>query len=340
MDRRRFEGLKARVEQDLTVAQCLELAEVLRGVAERRAAEFAVEDRGRHLRERRTCPRCGHADVVAHGRDATGRQRFRCRRGEAGGCGRTFNALTGTPLARMRKPEEWLGFAAAMAEHRSLDAVRASGVGVSRHTAWRWRHRLLAPLAAQPEAPLRGVIEADETFFRDSFKGSRGWKRGAPPAERMPRYRGGPAARPGISAEQVPVLTALDRSGGVVERVLEHRGQIAAALEGRIARGSVVCSDGLKAYVEAAVRAGSEHRRIDPPRQDWAKKAMGGKPRRPGRLGLGHVNAHHERMKTFANREARGVSTRYLPHYLAWQTTVRKPGFSAESLITARLIHT
>jgi hypothetical protein len=278
--------------------------------------------------------------VVAHGRDAASRQRFRCRRGEDGGCGRTFNALTGTPLARMRKPEEWLGFAAAMAEHRSLDAIRAAGVNVSRHTAWRWRHRLLAPLAAQPDAPLRGVIEADETFFRDAFKGSRGWKRGTPPAARPPRYRGGPATKRGISDEQVPVLTALDRSGGVVERVLEHRGQIAAALAGRIAPGSVVCSDGLKAYVEVAVRSGSEHRRIAPPRQNRVTSAMGQQPRRKGRLGLGHVNAHHERVKTFANREARGVSTCYLPHYLAWQKAARGPDFQTESLITARLIHT
>jgi hypothetical protein len=36
-----------------------------------------------------------------------------------------------------------------------------------------------------------------------------------------------------------------------------------------------------------AVKSGSEHRRILPPRKDWLAKAVGGKPRKPGRLGLG-----------------------------------------------------
>lgn len=54
-------------------------------------------------------------------------------------------------------------------------------------------------------------------------------------------------------------------------------------------------------------------------------KTIAGWPRRPGRLGLGRVDAHHERVdspsralarKTFVNRGARGVSTRYLPLYL------------------------
>lgn len=333
MDPKRFQRLKAAVARELTAEQCLDLEAHLRGVVADRASETSLAERTRQVAAARRCPRCGHDDVVRHGRDKAGRQRFRCRRAAEAGCGRTFNALTGTALARMRKPEKWLEFAERMGAFRSVDDVARSDLGISRLTAWRWRHRLLKAQADAQAAQLGGVVEADETFFRTSYKGHRGWVRGRPPENRPPRYRGGPALRPGLSGEQVPVLTAVDRGGAVIERVLRNRAEIEAALRGRIKPGSVVCSDGLKAYVNVAIAAGSEHRRIKPPRTDWLAKAIGGKPRRPGRLGLGHVNAHHERVKTFVNRGARGVSTRYLPLYLGWLRAMRSPGFEPAKLL-------
>ena len=74
------------------------------------------------------------------------------------------------------------------------------------------------------------------------------------------------------------MLTALDRGGAVIEQVLRCGAGIEPALRGRIKRGSVICSEGLKAYVNVAVAAGSGHRRIQLPRIDWLKKAIGGKP--------------------------------------------------------------
>jgi hypothetical protein len=238
----------------------------------------------------------------------------------------------------MRLSGKWAAYAQLMQQHLSIEKI-AERLGITRMTAWRWRHRLLRLPAASQAESLGGVIEADETFFRTSYKGSRGWKKGAPPENRRPRYRGDAAVKPGLSAEQVPVLTALDRSGGIVEAVLGNRSDsaIEAALAGKVAQGSVICSDGLKAYVKVAVNAGGEHRRIHPPRKNGAARAKGGKPRRKGRLGLGQVNGHHERLKTFINRQIRGVSTRYLPLYLGWLRAIRNPGFSPVSLIEQAL---
>jgi hypothetical protein len=122
----------------------------------------------------------------------------------------------------MRKPEVWLAYAEALGERRSLDWIHAH-LGIARLTAWRWRHRLLAPLTLQPAPMLSGIVEADEAYFLRSFKGHRGWKNGAPPDNRPPRYRGSGAVKRGLSSEQVPVVTALDRVGGLVEAVLEGR---------------------------------------------------------------------------------------------------------------------
>lgn len=338
MDSVAFERLKARVSRELTAEQCLELETLLRQVAASRLADTALARRARALADGRRCPHCGHGDVVKHGHDSRKRQRFRCRRGSSGGCGRTFNGLTGTHLARMRKPEKWAEYTRLMGGgFISVDRVAASGIGISRLTAWRWRQRLLRAQAAIQSHQVGGVVEADETFFRTSYKGHRGWKNGTPPENRPPRYRGGPALRPGLSGEQVPVLTALDRNGGVVEAVLPDRAAIRAALDGRISPGSVVCSDGARAYAAAAESAGSEHRRVRAPRSDWLARAVGGRPRRPGRYSLGNVNAHHERVKTFINRQARGVSTRNLALYLGWLRATRRAGTGPETLLNDAL---
>ena len=56
-------------------------------------------------------PACGHCSAEnprKWGR-ASGLKRYRCRT-----CGRTFNALTGTPMAQLHRREAWLAYAGAM----------------------------------------------------------------------------------------------------------------------------------------------------------------------------------------------------------------------------------
>jgi transposase-like protein len=61
----------------------------------------------------RPCPHCGCTHVHRCG-TASGLQRRRCLR-----CRKTFNALTGTPLARLRKRERWLSYIACLlVKHR------------------------------------------------------------------------------------------------------------------------------------------------------------------------------------------------------------------------------
>ena len=101
-------------------------------------------------------------------------------------CGRTFNALTKTTMAGLRKKEQWLDHAQAMLEGTSL-AKAAERCGVHPTTAFRWRHRFLGSPALDKPKTLTGIVEADETFILESFKGRRS---GLP---RQPRKRGGKA---------------------------------------------------------------------------------------------------------------------------------------------------
>ena len=110
------------------------------------------------------CPHCAGREVVGWGR-SHGLLRFRCK-----SCGRTFNALTRTPMAHLRKKEKWLDHARAMIEGKSL-AKTAALCGVHPTTAFRWRHRFLRAPAVNKPRSLSGIVEADETFVLESFKG-------------------------------------------------------------------------------------------------------------------------------------------------------------------------
>ena len=78
-------------------------------------------------------------------------------------------------------------------------------------TAFRWRHRFLAALNHDKPERLSGVVEADETFILESFKGRRGGL--ARPARRC----GGKAAKRGLSDEQIPVVVARNRRGATLD---------------------------------------------------------------------------------------------------------------------------
>src|SRR6202020_1064893 len=111
-------------------------------------------------------PHCAGREIVGWGR-SHGLLRFRCK-----SCGRTFNTLTRTPMAHLRKKDRWLDHARAMIEGKSL-AKTAALCGIHPTTAFRWRHRFLRAPASDKPRGLRGIVEADETFVLESFKGRR-----------------------------------------------------------------------------------------------------------------------------------------------------------------------
>src|SRR3954463_15299890 len=129
------------------------------------------------------CPHCGSRDVVHWGK-ARALPRYRCK-----GCQRTFNALTKTPLAGLRMKDKWPAQAEAMIGGVSI-AKAAKRCAVDDTTAFRWRHRFLASLAGDKPEVLSGIVEGDETFILESFKGRRS---GMPRKARKKRWQIGQA---------------------------------------------------------------------------------------------------------------------------------------------------
>ena len=259
--------------------------------------------------DRTGCPHCGSQRLQRWGH-ASGLPRYRC-----GDCRRSFNALTGTPLARLRKKERWAGQTQALITGESL-VKAAERCGVAYTTAFRWRHRFLSAPALDKPSQLTGIVEADETFILESFKGKRS------DLPRPARKRGGKASKRGLSAEQIPVLVARDRTGLTTDAVLPklNRASVTAALDGVVTADNQLCCDGGKAIVSFARKAKIPCCILPAP--------GGPRPEAPN-LHINNVNGYHGRLKEWL-RPFHGVATKYLDHYLGWRRTVEALGADAK----------
>ena len=276
----------------LTRGQRQELASALKAQSNAEASIEVLESAGSQAR---ACPHCKGHRLVRNG-TADGLQRYKCR-----ACGKTFNALTGTPLARLRHKGKWLEQTRAMADgltvHRAAEAL-----AVAPSTAFRWRHRFLGVPRDVKPAKLTGVAEMDETYFLESYKGRK-------VVGRAPRKRGGHAARRGTSREQIPVLVVRDRSGATTDYVLTdiRKAAMKALLKPLLPADAVVCSDGAGAISQATKELGLEHHAI---LTTSGRHAVGA-------WHIQNVNAYHSRLKTWMRRFY-GVATYYLENYLGW----------------------
>ena len=244
------------------------------------------------------CARCGAARCDRHGIHR-GLQRYRCR-----ACGKTFTALTGTPLARLRHRAKWLDYLGKMLDSTSVRAG-AKAVGVHRNTSFRWRHRFLHLGKHDRPGALRGIAEADELFLLESQKGARQLTRPA-------RKRGGVAGRRGIGKEHDCVLVARDREGRTFDFV-PGRGAVTAAqlhqhLLPVLDASVLLVTDSHSAYRAFAREAGITHEAVNLRQGERVR----------GAVHVQNVNGYHRRFRQWLGR-FNGVASRYLPNYLGWR---------------------
>ena len=250
----------------------------------------------------RRCPRCDNPHWQRHGH-ANNLQRYRCRE-----CGRTFNDLSGTSLARLRLREKWIDYLQALLASRPVRAA-ADDAGVHRNTAFRWRHRFLHRVRDDGPRQLCGIVEADEMFMLESQKGAR-------TLDRPARKRGGAARKRGISGELDCILVMRDRAGQTADAVT-GRGPLTVRQAERhllplLERQALLVTDANATYRSLARKHGIAHQAVN---------LSAGERVRSGKAGAMHVqnvNAYHQRLREWIAR-FHGVASRYLPNYLGWR---------------------
>ena len=260
------------------------------------------------------CPRCGCPKAHLHG-TANDLRRFRCTR-----CRRTYNALTGTPLARLRKRDKWLPYLQCLLDSITVRKA-ATRVGIAASTSFRWRHRFVSGVKQHRAEQLTGIVEADETYMLESQKGSRHMTR-------PPRRRGGRASRRGITDELDSLLVARDRSHQTLDFVIGRgepgKKELAICLGPVLAADVLLVSDGAKAYAAFAHEAHLMHEALN----------IRGGERTRDTIHLQNVNSWHSRYKTWLKR-FNGIASRYLHNYSGWQRTLDTAALTTPPLMLA-----
>lgn len=252
------------------------------------------------------CPHCGSVEQFQKFGFRNGVQRYRCK-----DCGRIFTATSDSILSGTHKElSVWEQYIQCLLDGLSIRKT-AEICGISVRTSFTWRHKILDALSSRSEREItvKGVIEADETFFRVSFKGSRNLPEG-----RKPHHRGEKASMRGLSKEQVCVPCAMDRNNSVLSKVCNlgkiNTKQITAFYEGKVLSGAIFVTDSEKSYKPFATA--KEYKLIQIER---------GKHKN-GIYHINHINAYHNNLKNFMDK-FRGVATKYLNNYLVWNNSIK-----------------
>lgn len=246
-----------------------------------------------------TCPHCGHSKFIKVGKTRNV-QRYKCK-----ACNKTFGLNTNTVVHKTHKPlAVWDRYIQLMADALPIWRI-AKELNISTRTAFYWRHKILNALRQIATPQLNGIVEADETFFRLSYKGQ---KKDLP---RRARKRGRRAGKSGTSKEQVCVLTAIDRSKSnwMKPVCLGHMStqSLKDNFTDQITNDSVLVTDKHRAYIKFCEDKELQH------------EAAYANTKRTGAYHMQNVNALHSQLKRFMRR-FNGVATKYLDNYLVyWQ---------------------
>ena len=229
--------------------------------------------------------------------------RYRCT-----SCRKTFNPLTGTPLAGLHHRDRWPDQAPALIAGETV-AKAAERCKVAYTTAFRWRHRFLSALNLDKPPRLSGIVEADETFILEILQGQTprsaesiaqagrqgrqaGSVGGADPSHRRPRpHRRDHRCRPAAARRR------------------QHHGRARA---GHHPASGTVLRWGCGDHRLRSARPGQV------PCLARTRHAEAGGARS---LHINNVNAYHGRLKEWMRR-FHGVATKNLPSYLSWRRTI------------------
>ncbi|WP_157733641.1 IS1595 family transposase [Antarctobacter heliothermus] len=209
-----------------------------------------------------------------------------------------------------------------MLDTSSPQSVRklARQLGLNKYTVWRWRMLVFSIIGSSISSTgVSGMIEADETYQRESRKGSREWVRHVadpqnspqPPRPRWEDFttKGFKMMR-GLSKWQLPILTVGDRGGAFLFQRLPNRQGITVehAMKPLVPGDAVLCSDGGNGYKDFAAAGGIEH---------FVVGSKLGIRVDAGCYHIQNVNSLHARYKKFIKPFC-GPATKNLNGYIRW----------------------
>lgn len=272
--------------------------------------------RSQRFEEGICCPHCGTTHIGPHGK-YKGNPRYLCY-----DCNKTFNLTTKSVFNGHKKDlEQYMKYIELML-HRVSIRKAAQICGISKTTAFLWRHKFLDTLMdLANKVTVGGVVEADETYFKLSFKGSR-------LLHRKPHKRGNDVRGAGLSDEFVCVPCAIERNKpsdkvGAISRATNLAApstkELLALYQGRIEPDSILCTDGNAEYASVADQLELHNIQLKPSKNHKAavlETAV-------ATFHINNVNSYHSNIDYFL-KPFRGVATKYLNNYLNWNNFMNR----------------
>lgn len=259
------------------------------------------------------CPHCNSTNFIQWG-VRNDLQRYKCK-----DCKKTFNQLTSTPLARLRKKGRWLEYSRCLKNGKS---VRKSAVicGIHKNTAFKWRHRFLENSKQIKPESLRGIVELSEAYFRYSEKGQKKLKIDTQP-KKKPKL--------------VCVLVGRDRNNNTLDQIVKKfcSKEISKHFSSKLQKDILLCSDSKSAYVKFTRDNSIRHGKVNISKGINVVKDI---------VHIYNVNSYHNSLKDWMRR-FRGVATKYLDSYLSWYRELDEHNMNIsalELLIRAKMLKT
>ncbi|MBR1380657.1 MAG: IS1595 family transposase [Alphaproteobacteria bacterium] len=276
------------------------------------------------------CPYCHSNKIVKSGKQ-NNNQRFYCNE-----CHKKSCMTTKTPIAYSNKSVDvWYKYIGLMCKKLSLREI-AKELGINKNTAFLWRHKILNAFSTLNTDKISGIVEADETYFRESQKGSRNLNRKAHKSGKSKlnkfqimslygyteeEYKAQQHKR-GLSKDLICVLTATNKISNVWGKPVGY-GKVQPKwienkLQPMIAKNSILVTDGECSYNHIK---NVKHKKFS---TGLSKSKT---------YNLGRIDNIHTSLKRLINDNFRGVATKYLENYVNYLNVMKQGANAFDTLI-------
>jgi len=198
------------------------------------------------------CPKCKGTEYV------------RGRKGKHGvyfcnKCRLDFTVRTGTIFGRSHVPlHKWLyAMYLLVTARKGISSLQlGKEIGITQKSAWFVLQRLREACGAQV-VMLKGIIEADETYFTGKESSRHMWERLHEPRER---------------ADKALVMGMRQRGGDTIAKVIRSTGgrELRAAIQNNVAQGSRVMTDAFAGYTSLG-KDGFKHEMVNHTKDEYVR---------------------------------------------------------------------
>lgn len=300
MKHNRFKKVKESLKV-LSTGQFRELKEDIEAIESIKFVSKHLETNNNKLE----CPHCNCNQLLKWGK-VSDLQRYRCKE-----CKKTFNSLTKTPMARLKKKGRWLNYSKCLKEGLSIRKA-AKICGVSVKTSFHWRHRFLKNHRLIKPQNLSGIIELKEYEFPLSFKGSK--------KDYMEYIKVNSTP---ISKQKVFVIFAKDRYKNTYDNIVIkfEKDNLSQSLNNIVSNDSLICSDNKKIYCNCFSELGLRHGKLNLGENEFVRKNI---------VHIKTVSEYNKLLIDWMHR-FRGVATKYLDSYISWYRSLEEFNMSIPS---------